>query len=187
MILLLPGAPETVAFEETPKLDGRYGDFLQARCIRRIRRAFGKRLLIASPVQRRAANGIDMDADRASLRGAPIVYLHAKVSVFDDRIGIVSSANLNGRSLRWDTEAGIALKQPAQVASLRQRLGAHWWPEEKGIDALPAARMFGVWRRLVRENAAMEPDERTGFLVPYDRKAAEETAIALPGVPEEMV
>ncbi|MDF0600848.1 phospholipase D-like domain-containing protein [Psychromarinibacter sp. C21-152] len=187
MILLLPGAPETVAFEETPKLDGRFGDFLQARCIRRIRRAFGKRLLIASPVQRRAANGVDMDADRATLRGAPIVYLHAKVSVFDDRLGLVSSANLNGRSLRWDTEAGIALKDPAQVAGLRQRLSAHWWPEVPGIDALPVDRMFGVWRRLLRENAAEEPDERTGFLVPYDRRAAEETAIALPGVPEEMV
>lgn len=187
MILILPGAPETVAFEDTPKLDGRYGDFLQSRCIRKIRRAFGKRLLIASPVQRRAVNGVDMDADRASLNGAPIVYLHAKVSIFDDTLGIVSSANLNGRSLRWDTEAGIAIKDSAQVTRLRQTLADHWWPDTPGAAAQPADRMFGVWRRLVRENAAAAPDDRSGFLVPYDRKAAEETAIALPGVPEEMV
>ena len=38
LILILPGAPETVAFKQSPALEGRYGDFLQARCIRSARR-----------------------------------------------------------------------------------------------------------------------------------------------------
>ncbi len=44
--------------------------------------------------------------DRDRLGGAPMIYVHAKVSIFDRSAAIVSSANLNGRSLRWDTEAG---------------------------------------------------------------------------------
>ena len=48
------------------------------------------------------------------------------VSIFDGAAAIVSSANLNGRSLRWDTEAGVLLTDPDTVASLRQRLMAHW-------------------------------------------------------------
>ena len=96
LILILPGAPETVAFRKRPALDGRYGDFLQARCLKRIGAAFGDRLLVASPVQPRRVSAEDMDAHRARLFGAPLIYVHAKVSVFDDRMALVSSANLMG-------------------------------------------------------------------------------------------
>ncbi|WP_425051247.1 phospholipase D family protein [Psychromarinibacter sp. S121] len=187
MILILPGAPDTVAFEENPKLDGRFGDFLQSRCIRSIRRAFGKRLLIASPAQPRRTNGIDIDAERASLNGAPIIYLHAKASVFDDELAVVSSANLNGRSMRWDTEAGLAFREPEDVTMMREALLRHWLPDDASEAAFRLETAFEEMRSVIYHNAMHPPEERRGFLVPYDRKAAENSAMPLPGVPEEMV
>lgn len=187
LILILPGAPETVAFKQHPALEGRYGDFLQTRCLRKLRHAFGPRALIASPVQPRSTNGKDSDADRASLSGSPLVYLHAKVSIFDDALGIVSSANLNGRSFYWDTEAGIALTEQQDIDNLRAAIFGHWLPEDAGDEYLRLETAYDNWRSMVRENQSRAPDEREGFLVPYDRKAAEATATALPGVPEEMV
>ncbi|WP_172300294.1 phospholipase D family protein [Pseudoruegeria sp. HB172150] len=185
LILILPAAPETVAFFKNPKLDGRYGDFLQSRCLRKIRRAFHGRLLIASPVQQRRTNGVDVDADRASLADAPIIYVHAKVSIFDDELGIISSANLNGRSLRWDTEAGVAFREPENVMRLREQVIRHWLPDDP--EALTPESGFAHWRKIVRENNTLPPEDRHGYLVPYDRKAAEATALPLPGMPEEMV
>ncbi|MDF0595637.1 phospholipase D family protein [Psychromarinibacter halotolerans] len=187
MILILPAAPETVAFEESPKLDGRYGDFLQSRCIRKVRRAFGKRLLIASPAQPRKTNGDDMDAERASLDGAPIIYLHAKASVFNNELAVVSSANLNGRSMRWDTEAGLAFRKPEDVTMIREALFRHWLPDDAPEAAVKLETAFEEWRSIIYHNSMHPPEQRRGFLLPYDRKAAEESALPLPGVPEEMV
>jgi hypothetical protein len=45
LFLVLPAAPESVAFRDDPALDGRYGDHLQTKCLRKLRRAFGDRLL----------------------------------------------------------------------------------------------------------------------------------------------
>ena len=63
-----------------------------------------------------------MDAERASLDGAPIIYLHAKASVFNNELAVVSSANLNGRSMRWDTEAGLAFRKPEEGSMFREVL-----------------------------------------------------------------
>lgn len=182
VILILPAAPETVAFRDRPSLDGRYGDHLQSRCIDDLRAAFGERCLVLSPVQRRRHGGQDALADRAALGGAPIIYVHAKVSVFDDAAAIVSSANLNGRSMRWDTELGVELKE--QARHIRDRLHAHWWP---GISTPPLDQFFAQWRALVAQNLHCPPDRRCGFLVPYDHDAARLTALAVPGAPEEIV
>lgn len=187
LILVLPGAPEVVAFAKVPPLDGRFGDFLQTRCLLRLRRAFGDRLLIASPVQARQRNGEDTDAARAALRNSPLIYLHSKVSIFDDRAAIVSSANLNGRSLKWDTETGVALTDPDEVAALRRRVLETWLTESAPAEARDPATAFEHWRDLVWANAERAPDQRHGFLVPYDIRAARATALPMPGAPEEMV
>ncbi len=185
LILVLPGAPDSVAFRKKPGLDGRFGDHLQNQCLRLVRRAFGHRLMVASPVQSRVPDQRDISTDRASLHGAPLVYLHAKVSVFDGRAAIVSSANLNGRSMRWDTEAGLHLDQPDTVLPLRDRVMGHW------VDALPSTlppdRLFDLWQRTIWQNADQPPEQRHGFLVPYDMRAPRATALPLPNVPEEMV
>ena len=106
---------------------------------------------------------------------------------FDDRAAIVSSANLNGRSLRWDSEAGVVLTDPRDVGTLRQRLMAHWLPGGAGADFFDPERALDAWRRLAARNARLPPEKRRGFLLPYNLRSAEDFGRAFPLVPDEMV
>lgn len=183
MILILPAAPDDVAFEGSTGLDARLGEFLQAKCLRILRRGFGRRLFVGGAAQPRRTRA----RGRAQLKGAPLIYIHAKVSIFDDHSAIVSSANLNGRSLRWDTEAGVVLSDPDTVRGLRQRLMAHWLPEGAGADFFDPGRAVQAWWALAARNAKLPPEQRRGFLLPYDLKSAEDFGRAFPLVPDEMV
>ncbi|WP_245875424.1 phospholipase D-like domain-containing protein [Tabrizicola aquatica] len=183
MILILPAAPDDVAFEGATGLDARLGEFLQARSLRILRRGFGRRLFIGGAAQPRRTRA----RGRAQLRGAPLVYIHAKVSIFDDQRAIVSSANLNGRSLRWDTEAGLVIEKPEAVVELRRRLMEHWLPKGAGADFYDPDRALMAWWRLAVRNAKLPPDRRRGFILPYDQKSAEAFGRAFPLVPDEMV
>jgi phospholipase D1/2 len=188
LILILPAAPEEVAFDGSRGLDQRYGEYLQARCLRAIARAFGQRLFVGSAAQPRPADPqSDGSAPRARLEGAPLVHVHAKVAVFDDRTALVTSANLNGRSLRWDTEAGVFLNRPREVADFRTRVMAHWLPRGAGAEFFEAGTAVAAWSRLARANAKTRPADREGFLLPHDFAAAEAFGRAVPGIPEEMV
>lgn len=183
MILILPAAPDDVAFEGATGLDARLGEFLQAKCLRILRRGFGRRLFVGGAAQPRRTRA----RGRAQLKGAPLVYIHAKVSIFDDRAAIVSSANLNGRSLRWDTEAGVVMTAPQDVAALRRRLMAHWLPDGAGADFFDPSRAMQAWWGLAARNARLPPDRRRGFLLPYNLRSAEDFGRAFPLVPDEMV
>lgn len=183
MILILPAAPDDVAFERSTSGDARYGEFLQADCVDILMRAFGDRLFIGAPAQPRPSGR----NDRSQTYGAPLIYLHAKVSIFDESEAIVSSANLNGRSLRWDTEAGVRLTDPAEVGLLRRRCFDHWL----GADADPAcydsAKAVQAWRARARLNVRLLPEARKGFILPYSAKPARRFGRNFPGIPEEMV
>lgn len=183
MILILPAAPDDVAFEGSTGLDARLGEFLQAKCLRILRRGFGRRMFVGGAAQPRRTRA----KGRAQLKGAPLVYIHAKVSIFDAQTAIVSSANLNGRSLRWDTEAGVVMTDPATVEGLRQRLMAHWLPDGVGADFLDPGRAVQAWWALAARNAKLPPERRRGFLLPYDLKSAEDFGRSVPLVPDEMV
>jgi phosphatidylserine/phosphatidylglycerophosphate/cardiolipin synthase-like enzyme len=186
MILILPAAPEDVAFEGRDGMDARYGEYLQARALRILRRGFGSRLFVGGAAQPRAQRKTG-GHDRDRLNGAAIIYVHAKVSVFDEDAAIVSSANLNGRSLKWDTEAGVYLNTAREVAELRRRVMAHWLPTDAGHAFFDQTTALQSWSRLAWQNAALPPAERQGFILPYDMKAAAQFGRALPGVPPEMM
>ncbi|MFL4471757.1 phospholipase D-like domain-containing protein [Tateyamaria armeniaca] len=183
LVLILPGAPEDVAFEDADSLDARFGEYMQAECVDRLIDAFGARLFIGSPVKPEPATG----EGRAFLHGAPLIYVHAKVSIFDNRAAIVSSANLNGRSLSWDTEAGVELTDPDLVRQLKRECVAHWLkggdpdPFLSGPDAIQA------WIALGASNAQRAPQDRNGFLVPYEVAPGRAFGQNLPGIPREMV
>ena len=184
LIVVLPAAPEDIAFDRSDGLDARYGEHQQTRCLAHLQRAFGSdRLLVASPVQPREK---DSDA-RDTLEGAPLVYVHTKVSIFDNDGAILSSANLNGRSMRWDTETGLYLDRPAHVTQLRKRVMGHWLPPDSGDAFLDPATAFDLWRELVETNSALPPGKRRGFLVRYDSDVARDIATPIPGMPEEIV
>jgi len=183
LILVMPAAPEQLAFSPGARLADRYGEWLQTRCVRRLAKAFGPRFIALSPAQSRSADGDGRD----TLHGAPLVYVHAKVACFDAEAAIVSSANLNGRSLRWDTEAGVLLDRPADVRRLRERLIRHWLGSDPDPAFLETSGAVAAWRQRALSNARSRPEDRRGFLLPYDLEAAEQASRAVPGMPEEMV
>ncbi len=183
LLLVLPAAPEDVAFDGNRSADARLGEFLQSRCIRILRRGFGSRVLIVAPAQPRRTD----DTGRSTLWGAPIVYVHAKVSIFDDRAAIVSSANLNGRSLYWDTELGTEFTEREDVEALRRRCFAHWLPDKSGPHFFSPQTALASWRRLAVENLRRDPERRNGFVLPYDPTPGDRFGRDLPAVPNEMV
>lgn len=190
MILILPAAPDDVAFDGRRGLDARFGEAMQARALRILRKAFGARLFVGSPAQPRPSlpDGRGDQIDRRNrLHGAPLIYVHAKVSIFDDQAAIVSSANLNGRSFRWDTEAGVYLSSENDVRELRHRVMTHWLPKDAPAEAFEAASATRFWARLAWKNAAKPPADRQGFLLPHNFAAAEAFGKTLPLLPPEFV
>ncbi|SFR08650.1 phospholipase D1/2 [Poseidonocella sedimentorum] len=187
LIMTLPGAPEDVAFHGSGSLDSRFGENLQARCVTKVLRAFGPRVFFGAPVQPRPVRAADSQQDRARLAGAPLVYVHAKVSIFDRRAAIVSSANLNGRSLNWDSEAGVILHHPEDVAQVQRKVMRHWLPETAGPEFLDPQSAHAAWAALARENAAGEAGAQRGFIVPYRVAPARRFGRPVPGAPEAMV
>ncbi|MEC7762315.1 MAG: phospholipase D-like domain-containing protein [Pseudomonadota bacterium] len=179
LMVLLPAAPEDVAFDSSDDLDAKYGEQLQSTAVKRLRDAYGDRVFFGSPAQprRMETEGRDTHFD------APIIYIHAKVIVTDDRTAIVSSANLNGRSMRWDSETGVELADPAIATKLFRRCCDHWFPNGDPGDMTRAE----TWNRAATDNSRREPAERPHFILPYDEKLAAEMGEPIPGVPEEMV
>lgn len=183
LILMLPAAPEDVAFERARGMDARFGEYLQARCVRRITRAFGRRAFIGMPLRPVAHH----TEERDTTLGSDIIYIHSKIAIADDARAIVSSANLNGRSMRWDTEAGLVVSDAPTVRFLRRRLFAHWLPGDAPEAFFDLATAGPSWRDLARTNAALPPARRRGFIAPYDVQAAEAFGQNLPLMPEELV
>ena len=177
LIVILPAAPEEAAFDSDVGLDTRFGEGLQARSLQRLTRAFGDRLFVGSPVQHKTKV-----SGRDTLERAPIIYVHSKVIVADADKAIVSSANLNGRSMRWDTETGVTLTgQDAQA--LFDRCSAHWF-----CDAAPRdVHLAQTWRSAALDNARKAPPARSHFIVPHDPEPAQRSGQTVPGLPEEMV
>lgn len=182
-ILILPAAPEDVAFMDNRDLSARFGEALQAHCVRKVRRAFGRRLFIGCP----ARPALQIGGQRDTYARAPIIYVHAKVSVFDDALACISSANLNGRSFRWDTEAGLAFDSGEDVRRLRRRLFEHWLPRDAGPECFSPETATLSWSALAEENLRTHPARRRGFMLPYSTRPSERFGQDLPGVPEEMV
>ena len=185
VILVLPALPDDVAFDGNRELDARYGMALQASALERVVGAYGSRACIASPVRPMLA---DRDSPRA-LAGSPMIYVHSKVLLVDDSFAMVGSANMNGRSMRWDTEAALRTDDPARVAKVWKAMCEHWW---RGSHSLPdEARSpetaVAWWRREVARNGVRLPQKRTGFLVPHDPSNMKDLQQPLPGATEDIV
>ncbi len=182
VIIMLPAAPEEVAFENSAAMDARYGEWLQIRALRRIRRAFGARAFVGMPLRR-----VPRESDgRDTALGADIVYIHSKVAIADDAQAIVTSANLNGRGMRWDTEVGLVIDDDPSVAHLRRRLFEHWLPAGAAERYHDLTSATAAWAALAEANARRLPLDREGFIAPYDPRPAERFGVPFPA-PEAVV
>lgn len=183
LILVLPAAPEDVAFDNKTSMDARYGEYLQARALDRVMTGFGERAAICSPVRPEAFDS----GGRDCCAGSPIIYVHAKVSVFDTASAIISSANLNTRSLQWDTEAGLEFTDPDMVTRFRGRVLRHWLAEDPGDEFTDPATAVAAMRARAQRNLEVAPKDRKGFLVPHDPEPARRFGRRAPGIPQAMV
>jgi phosphatidylserine/phosphatidylglycerophosphate/cardiolipin synthase-like enzyme len=123
----------------------------------------------------------------AVLSGSPIIYLHSKVLVTDRDFAMVGSANLNGRSMRWDTEAALRISQRPRIEKLWRELAQHWWQEDLPAEALDPAHAAAWWLKEVRRNQVRRPETRRGLLVPHDPGNMAELQQPLPGATEDIV
>lgn len=178
LVIVLPPAAERVLFEGHDGWDARHAQALQWEAMEILSRAFGDRLALISPARIAAA-----DAGAAHILGAEPIYVHSKVTLVDDRVGLVGSANLNGRSLRWDTEASILFRRPDDARLLRRRLAAIWLGERAETQDSTRAR---TWRQAALANAAREPAERESLVLPYPRATARGFSKRLPALPADM-
>lgn len=167
VIVLLPQAPEEVAFGgDVDNPAHRHGEWMQARAIGRMRRALGPRLGLFSLGKQLSVDGAEegLAATRGAAFGAGMIYVHSKLLLADDRLALVSSANINGRSFGWDSEFGILWQDSGTVAALRAQL----WAQLLGVEQKAVAG-FGLadWRRVAEANVHQAPEQRQGFVLPY--------------------
>ncbi|MFP7571171.1 phospholipase D family protein [Marivita sp. S2033] len=183
LVMVLPALPDDVAFDGAHSLDAQFGMALQKDALHIIAQGFGDRAIFASPVRpvMAARDGLP------TLRGSPIVYVHNKVLIRDDDYAVIGSGNLNGRSMRWDTEAAIEITAPERLTIVRNKILNHWWFEPLAKDAFDCATLFPWWDEKIARNSVCLPENRSGFLVPHDPDNLAETAQRLPGVTENVV
>ncbi|MDE9449949.1 phosphatidylserine synthase [Aliiroseovarius sp. Z3] len=182
-VIILPTLPDDIAFEDDIGIDARFGLSRRQNAIQILQQAFGNRLTLAVPVQPRLA----ARETRSTLAGSPVIHVHNKVLVQDDRYVLVGSANLNGRSMRWDTEIALELTDPKRVSRARDRLMQHWWHEPLPMEAQNPATLQGWWASNIVKNGVSLPENRSGLLVPLDVHQGETIAQPLPGITEDLV
>lgn len=178
LVIILPPAAERVLFDSDVGWDARHGHALQVEAAERLAKAYYENLAMISPGQSEQAEEGAADV----LRSGPI-YVHSKVTLVDDRVGMVGSANLNGRSLRWDTEASVQFRSPEDVKALRERLAKIWLGPRLGAGSTTQAR---TWRQAALANAAVPPEEREGFALPYPNATGKKFSRLVPVLPADM-
>ncbi len=183
LILVVPAAPEDVAFEGNGGIDARHGEWLQVQAIDLVAEAFGDRFAAYSLV--RDASG-EETGERNAVDGREIVYLHSKIAISDASSAIVSSANLNGRSLRWDTECGAVWTNPTAVEAFQARLwSAHLRDGFDGQAAPAGEAAFQMWKKAASEGPS--PHTRQPLIAPYPLERARSFAKRVFFVPTNLL
>ncbi|QFT64168.1 phosphatidylserine/phosphatidylglycerophosphate/cardiolipin synthase family protein [Roseivivax sp. THAF30] len=179
LVILLPTEPERVLYDGDRSLNARHAHALQTNALNDLVKAYGDDVAVVAPAQKIATDAEPPE----SLHGAAPIYVHAKVVIIDGDFGLVGSANLNGRSLRWDTEASILFRDKAVVRDLHERLAKKWLGPMGEDRDISDAR---VWNEIAKSNRKLEPTERSGFVLPYPLGRARRFARYLPLLPADM-
>ncbi len=169
VILLMPQAPDEVAFEgQGHNPAHQHGEWLQAKSVGKLKRvlkdrvglfALGRKAPLDKQEKALTENG-------ATAFGAGMIYVHSKLIIADDSRALVSSANINGRSFGWDSEFGLLWEDETSVKLFRERLWGQlldMTPE----DVPPPGEGLALWQARAEANIAKPPEEREGFILPY--------------------
>lgn len=187
VIILVANVPEEIAFEgQGAKAAHRHGEHLQARALGRIFKAGGRdRVGLFTLVRKAPVEGREKtyEESRGTAYGSGLIHIHAKLLIADDETCLLSSANINGRSFFWDTELGFVWQQPGDaIGAFRRKI---WHQLFEG--ALPDDAGLAEWRRHAERNRLAEPEDRNGFVVPYQRSRARRFGNPYVWIPDRMV
>ncbi|MGL5953094.1 MAG: phospholipase D-like domain-containing protein, partial [Providencia rustigianii] len=101
------------------------------------------------------------------------VYVHSKLTLVDDTFLIQGSANINLRSMAFDTEIAVILQDTdifPIVKPLRERL----WGLHKGTGSVSddLTKEFNDWTEIISVNASFKKDKKMpqGALIPFEDK-----------------
>lgn len=186
VILLLPGAPEVIAYQGEESAVHRYGEWLQMRALNRLTRLFPNRFAAFSLTSDRTRQE---EVERDALYDKSMVYVHSKLAIADDKTAIVSSANLNGRSMQWDVEAGIVARRADFATELRRQLWrAHLGGETAVLDpAADPGGAFTYWRQAAQTRARQGADAKGTGVVPFPLQKTKRFAKRHMLIPEQIV
>ena len=187
VIILIANVPEEIAFEgQADNLAHRHGEHLQARALGRLLRKAGPQrvglftLAKHEPVQ---PNEEKFEETRGTAFGSGLIHIHSKLLIADDEACLLSSANINGRSFEWDTELGFLWSQKDEaIGEFKRRL---WWQLFGG--ALPEQMNLEGWRDVARFNSGAAPEQRRGFVLPYQLGRARRFARPYWFIPDDLV
>lgn len=112
--------------------------------------------------------------------GTPI-YVHAKIMIADDRILKLGSANLNNRSMGYDTECDIIIEASDGQTALRNRIAAHrdtLLAEHLGREPTEVSLRIEETGSLIAAIETLNRDGRGLLHVPMRELTADEEMIA---------
>ena len=95
------------------------------------------------------------------------VYVHSKVTIMDDVFTVISSANLNTRSMQVDTELGIIMECADVAEGLRKRLWDLHTNKNSAAnpddmhDYVVAVEAFDQWLDLINKNKQAKEKNET--------------------------
>jgi phosphatidylserine/phosphatidylglycerophosphate/cardiolipin synthase-like enzyme len=120
---------------------------------------------------------------RGTAYGSGLIHIHAKLLIADDKACLLSSANINGRSFEWDTELGIIWSEEGRaIPEFRKRL----WGQLFGGE-VDENMGLSEWREIARFNSQAAPEQRKGFVVPYQLGRAKRYAQPYFFIPDDLV
>ncbi len=175
VVMLLPIAPERLDPDGDWNAASRHGHWLQLRNIRRLKQQLGDRVGIFTLLSRQQERAGDAPEDTGL--GARSVYVHAKAIIVDDRVAMIGSANLNGRSFSLDTETALVWRQADAVRQFRERLWRHHLVDmlPDGFDPMQQSGL-NLWNLASARNRVARTADRPGFAVALEMDWAEANA-----------
>lgn len=187
VIILIANAPEEIAFEgQSGNPAHRHGEYLQARALKRVVKAGGiDRVGLFTLARDTKAKGKEREfgEERGTAFGSGLIHIHSKLVIADDDAVLLSSANINGRSFEWDTELGVLWQQPGEA--IGDFCAALWEALSQG--ELNEKASLADWQKLAFSNARRDPEDRAGFIVPYQIGRARRFGRPAWFVPDDLV
>ncbi|OQX07038.1 MAG: hypothetical protein BWK73_29170 [Thiothrix lacustris] len=86
------------------------------------------------------------------------VYVHVKLSIFDNAYFTLGSANWNARSMKMDSELNIAVQCPDTTATdfreklWREHTNGRWQPVKNAQGCFDVEKSFERWTELLSKN-----------------------------------